>query len=326
MNVLVISSKNVSKGSTQYRIMQYAAFLKEHGVSLEFAVRDHLDSAASRGAGKFDAVLNQKCLMRTSLARSILRHSRRAIFDFDDAIYTRPGKPYGALTALRVKTRLHLWLRRADRVTTANQVLARYARQFNDAVTVIPMALDLDLWAPARKSDAAEITIGWTGSPATLPYLERLEPVLTAVLRTYPFVKLAVSSGAKPSLGCPFEYHPYRPGAEPEFVRRLDIGLLPLPDEEYARGKSPIKALQYLACGVPAVGNVIGAAAEILDATNSIAVSSEQDWIGALERLIHDRDLIQSLGQAGRRFVERHHDSRLIREQLLQLLLHANDA
>jgi len=322
MNVLFLINRDLFESSTQYRIAQYAEFLQTRGVAIEFIKRDDLDFSLVKRIRGFDLVFNQKCLMRCSLARQILANSHRTIFDFDDAIYTRHGRPYSLVTAFRVRRRLHLWLKHADLVTTANQVLARYARQFTSSVTVIPMAIDLDHWKPALKNDGTTVTIGWTGAPVNVPYLERLDPVLTVILRKYPFVKLAVSSGQKPSLNCPFEYHPFQPGAEPEFVRRLDIGLLPLPHDEFGEGKSPIKAIQYLACGVPVVGNVFGATAEILNDTNSIAVSAEQEWIDALERLINDRPRIKSLGQTGRQFVLQYHNNKLIGEQLFKLIMH----
>ncbi len=323
MNVLAISSRDLVKGSTQYRIAQYANFLKQKGIHIEFIKRDTINAATLPHIREFDLVFNQKCLMRGSLSKAILSRSARTLFDFDDAIYTRPGTPYSLFTALRVKRRLGLWLERADVVTTANEVLARYARQYRSSVVIVPMAVDTDHWSPAPDQPDRTATIGWTGAPVNLPQLERLGPVLVMLLKKYPHVTLAVSSGRKPDLGCPFEYYSFQPGTEADFVRRLDIGLLPLSDDEFTRGKSPIKAIQYLACGVPVVGNIFGATAEILNATNSIAIDSEQDWFTALERLINDRKLAQQMGQAGRQFVLERHNSKRTGEQLFKLFLGA---
>ncbi len=181
------------------------------------------------------------------------------------------------------------------------------------------MALDLDTWRPREKGNSSPITIGWTGSPANLPNLERLAPVLSVLLMRYPFVKLRVFSGQRPALSCPFEYHAFEPGKEPLFVQQLDIGILPLNYEEYSMGKSPIKAIQYLACGVPVVGNIIGATADILNERNSIAVSAEADWLCGLEKLVNDQNLRNVLGRGGREFVLRHHDVSVVREQIVQI-------
>ena len=86
-------------------------------------------------------------------------------------------------------------------------------------------------------------------------------------------------------------------------------------------GKSPIKAIQYLACGVPVVGNAVGATAEILNDRNSIAASRDDEWISALETLINDRQRMVSLGKAGREFAEKHHDIRITAAQRMKVLL-----
>ena len=320
MNILAIISRDLEKGSTKYRLVQYLDFLSERGVNVEFVKRKTIDKSALMKAHQVDLVFNQKCLFKTPFARKLIANSKRTIFDFDDAIYTRPGKPHSLITNFRVKRRLHLWLKHADVVTTSNHFLAGYARKYSDSVKVVPMALDTEVWKPGNSIRGDEITIGWAGAPVNVPLIERLDSVLTPLIKKYPFLKLAIFSGQKPRLNCPFDYHPFMPGGEPDFVRNLDIGLLPLADEEYARGKSPIKAIQYLACGVPVVGNVIGATAEILNEKNSIAVSSENEWFDALEKLIMNRDLAMSMGRIVHILIERKHNLKTVAEDLFKIL------
>jgi glycosyltransferase involved in cell wall biosynthesis len=220
---------------------------------------------------------------------------------------------------MRVRRRLHQWLRRAHTVTAANSVLAEYARQYSHNVHVVPMAIDLQQWQPlAHGGD--KITIGWAGSPVNLPNLERLEPLLADILARFDQVELAVFCGQRPRLQCRYRYQPFVPGKEAAFVQQLDIGLLPLADDAFARGKSPIKAIQYIACGVPVVGNVMGASADILNADNSLAVQGEEEWRQALETLIQDADLRQRLGVAGRQRALQHHDITRVQQQLLSIL------
>lgn len=320
MNILAIISRDLQKGSTKYRIVQYLDFLRSKGINVEFVNRKSIDVSVTKRSAQVDIVFNQKCLFRYSLAKRLITSSRRTLFDFDDAIYTRPGKPDSLITRIRVKRRLHLWLRHSDVVTTSNCFLARYAQKYSNSVEIIPMALDLETWKPAAKNLNDKVKIGWTGAPVNIPLIERLDPVLDFLLKKFPFLKLAIFSGQIPNLNCQFEYHPFRPGDEPAFVQNLDIGLLPLIDEEYSRGKSPIKAIQYLACGIPVVGNVIGATAEILNDENSIAVSTEEQWLHALEKLINDRNLARSKGRAGRKHVEKNHDLKSVAWRLLEVL------
>jgi glycosyltransferase involved in cell wall biosynthesis len=182
------------------------------------------------------------------------------------------------------------------------------------------MGVDTSQWRPLAGPPDETVRIGWSGSPVNLKYLEALDPALMKLRARNPAFTLMVYSGQRPTLECPFEYHRFEPGTEPRFVQRLDIGLLPLKDEEYLRGKSPIKAIQYLACGVPVVGNVVGATAEILKSDWSVAISSEDDWVQALDDLIRDRARAGKMGAAGRRFVEQEHDTTICRQLLLDVI------
>ena len=320
MNVIAIISRDLEKGSTKYRLVQYLDFLSRKGITVEFMKRKAISASAIKKARRADLIFNQKCLFKTSTARKMIANCRRTIFDFDDAIYTRPGKPHSLITTLRVKKRLHLWLKYADVVTTSNNFLANYARKYSNSVKVIPMALDTEVWKPRNNTGGNKTTIGWAGAPVNVPLVEKLDPVLTLLLKKYPFLKLAIFSGRKPTLKCSFDYHPFKPNSEPKFVKNLDVGLLPLVDEEYARGKSPIKALQYLACGVPVVGNVIGATAEILNDKNSISVSNEKEWFDALEKLILNRNLAKAMGRFGQRLIEKKHNLKTVAEDLFNIL------
>lgn len=320
MKVLVISSRDLEKGSTKFRIAQYADYLASKDIHLEYIKRTDIDKTILQGLGEYDLVFNQKCLFRQSLARKIITYSKKSLFDFDDAIYTRPGAPHSWITSMRVKRRLHYWLKQADIVTTANQYLADYARRYSANVQVVPMAVDMDLWRPIDIIEKANVVVGWAGSPVNVKYLERMDALLCRLVEKYPFVTLAVYSGKKPKLTCPFRYTPYSPGSEAEFIQSLDIGLLPLAREEYAKGKSPIKAIQYLACAVPVVGNVFGATTEILDHANSIAVQTDAEWLAGLSKLVDNRTLRVAMGNAGREFVLKHHALTSVRQRLAAIL------
>jgi len=227
MKVLCIISRDLEKGSTKYRVVQYAGFLRDRGIEVSFIHRDEIDASRMQEVSDADVLINQKCLLSLSLSKKILRQSRRTIFDFDDAIYTRPGRPHSLFTALRVKQRFRFWLRESDLVTTSSRFLADRAYPHASSVVVVPMAVDTDIWRPARSRNQDMVTMGWAGSPATLHMLERLGPVLSTLLGRNRGLKLSVFSGRRPDLPCIFDYHPFSPGAEPSFIQGLDIGLLP---------------------------------------------------------------------------------------------------
>ena len=306
MNMLALYSRDLGKGSTKYRLAQYLEYFKSRELNVKLVNRDGINKSLIKEVSRFDILLNQKYLFNYSLTNKLIECSKRVIFDFDDAIYTRPGKPYSLLAGFRVRRRMKLWLKRSDVVTTSSFFLSEYAKKFTGSVEIIPMALDLDLWKQKEKNpEDRSVTIGWAGAPVNINLIEQLDEVLSSLLNKHPFIKLSIFSGQKPELSCPFDYHPFKPGLEPDFVRNLDIGLLPLNDDEFYKGKSPIKAIQYIACGIPVVGNVIGATGEILNRENSIAVSGRKEWFDALETLILKRDMIKSMGAAGRKHAEK---------------------
>lgn len=294
--------------------------LQEKGVEMEFVERAELNSDCIPRAREADLVFNQKCLFRNGLQRRILKAAKRVIFDFDDAIWTRPHCSHSLLTRWRVQRRFRLWLQDAHPVIAANKYLADYARRQGAETVVIPMALDLQRWQPRVGANDAPIRIGWAGSPVNLKYLERIEPVLAQLISERENVQLHVYSGARPKLNIPYEYTPFAPDTGPQFTASLDIGLLPLEDDEYLKGKSPIKAVQYMACGVPVVGNAYGATKEILTPDTGIPVADNQDWQRALTALIDNRDLRMELGKAGRALVCARHDVRKVGMRLLDLI------
>jgi len=263
MKLLVFTIGDPEAGSTKYRIVQYESFLTENDIEVQYVHRDEINSATIGFAKTSDVVLNQKCLFKVSLTKKIIANSKRIIFDFDDAIWTRPGRPHSFLTQRRVDKRFHLWLKNADAVVAANEYLAEYATKYSSNVKVFPMALDLQKWHPGKKAEDGIIRVGWAGTPGNLKYLKPLEPALKELTSRYTNLKVMIYCGEKPELEFPFEFTPFKPETEPDFIRQLDIGLLPLKDEKYLRGKSPIKAVQYLACGVGVIGNIDGATAEI---------------------------------------------------------------
>jgi glycosyltransferase involved in cell wall biosynthesis len=326
MKILVITSRDLEKSSTKYRIAQYTDFFNSKGIRIEFIKRKALNPSLIKNFKSFDVVLNQRCLIKASLSKKIFSHSKRTIFDFDDAIFTRSGKAYSLFTSLRVKRRFRLWLRYSDVTTTANHYLADIAKKISPSVVIVPMALDMNMWKPACEKTRNYITMGWAGAPVNIPNIEGLNDIFSKLINKYPFLKLAIFSGEKPHLTCPFEFIPYQKGKEPEFVQNLDIGLLPLAEDEFSKGKSPIKAIQYLACGIPVVGNVFGATAEILKEDNSIAASFHNQWFQALETLINDKSRREMMGQTGRKHVLKHYNILTVQEQLLNIIMNKRRA
>lgn len=309
--------------STKYRIAQHEKAFAHAGYSLEYVERKKKGVSTIAKIFNCDLVLNQKALISPLWILVIRAFSKRLVFEFDDAIWTRGINEYSASTLWRVKRRTKLWIRHADLVVAANEYLANYARQFASRVEVVGMALDLDVWSSAANSkDSTDLVLmGWAGSPVGAYQLVDIEPALKRALDACPTLRLAVYSGERPKLSLPFEYVPFVPGTEQEFIRRLDIGLLPIENSGLGKGKSPMKSIQYLACGVPVVGNICGATAEILDHRNAIAVSTEDEWVDAIISLVRDSSMRKVMGQAARKKALDCHDAKLLGPRYVEMVI-----
>lgn len=319
MQVIAITVGNQEAGSTYFRLVQYQSLFASKGIELRCIEKNQVNEEGIKNLSKVDCVINQKCLLPLSISKKIVKASRCVIFDFDDAIFTRPLKAYSYLTQLRVNARIHFWLQNAHCVSVANKFLMQFANKYASSVCKIPMALDLEMWKPSEKKHGS-FTIGWAGAPVNLCQLEAIDGQLKQVLECYPQVKFAVFCGKKPSLSIPFDYTPFQAGKEAGFVQQLDVGLLPLTDDIHSRGKSPIKALQYLSCGVPVVGNVIGASKEILSKENSIALSHEISWEKALKYLVANPIECQKMGARGLDSIKKYHDQKRVGTSFCQML------
>jgi glycosyltransferase involved in cell wall biosynthesis len=305
MRVLCLTTGSQVRASTFFRIVQYRERLKELGIQV--TVEPAKTFREWKSTAEYDTVLIQKALIRAGRVRTIRRNSKRLIYDVDDAIWHPHGKKTFIIRKLREAYRFKQAVRSADLCTAANQVLAAHLQTINPRVSVIPMALDEKQWTFAAKTPRANgLRIGWSGHPVNFGSIQRLEPVLAQIQREFPHVEYAIYSGEKPQLpSLRFDHVAFNPGSEAEAVRTFDIGLLPLPDDEFSRGKSPIKALQYLASGAAIVASPVGATKEFfVEKDTALFVNSPDDWLAALRKLIMDPKMRAELTMRGRSMFE----------------------
>lgn len=309
MDIVVIGIGSASSPSTRFRFHQYNEKFAATGHCLNFVYKSDIKSPLFWDAlEKADLIINQKCLLGRNYAKRIFALGKPVYFDFDDAIWTRPGKPYSWLTQRKVDGRLSQWLGNATGVMVANQFLAEKAVQYASNVVVVPMALDTKKWKPnPDKIENNDIEIGWNGGPNNLPMLESLNSPLKAFLQQNTHVSMHVFCGKQPCFDFTYDYHPFIAEKEIPFVQHLDIGLLPLEMDEHAHGKSPIKAIQYMACGVPVVGNVNQGGSEFLTASTCMRVTSKNEWISALKQMTQDKLFRENLVRNALRLVHDRH-------------------
>lgn len=237
--------------------------------------------------------------------RYILR--KPIIYDFDDAIWRQP-EGYNSILKRFVKAhyKVALICKWAHTVVVGNSYLAAYAAQFNKRVVLIPTVVDTEhMFIPAKDEadcvDNSPIVIGWTGSHTTLPYLESLEPVLEQLANTNQFSLMVMANKPPNFKKLPCQFIPWTEEAEVAQLQRIDIGIMPLPDDEWTKGKCGFKAIQYMAVGKPAVASSVGVNAEIIDdGVNGFLCASHEDWFKALSYLLNHPETAKSMGAAAR--------------------------
>ena len=264
---------------------------------------------------KFDYVfIHRECLpvgppiVEWILAK-LLR--KKIIYDFDDAIWLPNTSEENKLAAfLKWHSKVASICKWSYRVSCGNSFLADYARQFNTKVVINPTTIDTNHFHnpklfPAKKKSNA-ITIGWTGTQSTLPYLISLVPIIEKLEAKYPGqIRLLVIANKDPKLGLNFiDFLPWSKETEIEDLLRIDIGVMPLHDDPWAKGKCGFKALQYMALEIPALASPVGVNVEIIDnGVNGILCQSDHKWIKQIEALMTNESERKQIGSMGRKKV-----------------------
>jgi glycosyltransferase involved in cell wall biosynthesis len=233
------------------------------------------------------------------------------VFDFDDAIFLPSVSDANRLIAtLKVPQKVSTIIRASDRVIAGNEYLATYARRFNPHVVVIPTSVDTERLKPRSGWPVAAPTgdpiVGWIGSPTTSAYLRLLERVMPRVAAKHRFqLRVSGADRAVQFAGVNTENIEWALDREVDLFNTCDIGIYPLADDEWARGKCGFKAIQFMAAGVPVVAAAVGVNREIIeDGVNGFLAATEDEWVEKLGRLVEDAALRRRFAEAGRRTIE----------------------
>ena len=233
----------------------------------------------------------------------LARRGVKIIYDIDDLIYLqRASSANQFMRVLRRHDRVSRIMRTASSVIVCTEHLRKFASDYNANVTNISSTIDTEVYQPREHSSDREcVTIGWSGSHSTVPYLHSLEPVFRELNERFDLRILVVGDSEFRMDGVAVDARQWCLEDETTVLGQMDIGVYPLPDEEWVLGKSGLKALQYMGMGVPTVASRIGAACEFIrDGENGFLASSPDEWVEKVARLIQDPGLRARIGHAGR--------------------------
>ena len=298
----------------RHRVRAVVPYLREAGFA-DVEVRAIPDAwarrrAALQAARGFDVVLLVRKLFTGWDLGTLRSAARRLAYDFDDAVSFRDPSRRRASSTVR-RGRFRNVVRAADVVLAGNAYLAGLAAECAPSrapVVVAPTPVDTARYVPPASRPRGARRIGWIGSRSTLPYLRAVAGPLAQVLAARPDARFTVLADVPPDLPCGVEFVPWSEDAEVPWLQSLAVGIMPLSDDPWSRGKCGFKLLQYMACGVPAVASPVGANVGIAAGGEAALLAADDAaWIDALSRLLDDAAAAADLGERGREATLRRH-------------------
>jgi glycosyltransferase involved in cell wall biosynthesis len=238
--------------------------------------------------------------------RRIGRTGVPVVFDFDDAVFVSYKSPSnGYLSYLKFPQKTGEICKLSEHVMAGNQYLADYASKFNRNVTIVPTTIDAEKYRPAEKSEPETLTIGWSGSHSTAQHLDTIRDILRDLAKEEEFTLRVIGVPDYSLDGVKVDALQWKSETEIDDLRPIDIGLMPLPDDQWSKGKCGLKALQYMALGIPTICSPVGVNSTIIqEGENGFIADTKEEWIAKLKSLLHSPELRRRIGAAGRKTVE----------------------
>ena len=328
IKVLGLSLYGPKAASPRYRLMQYSPGLRLHGIDLTVTALlgdDYLCRTFQGG------IYPPWKLLKDYLERAIQLFEQRSydmailhlelfpflpgmiesrllripyIYDFDDAFFLKYRTGRFERISFALKDKFDPIIAKAAAVMAGNDYLVDYARQWNSQTVLVPTVVDTDRYAhePGRTDEI--FTVGWIGSPSTSVYLSELVQPLADLAREAP-IRLVIVGGSCPEIkGVEVVHAPWNEKTEVSSINTFDVGVMPLFDDEWAKGKCALKLIQYMACGVPVVASPVGANLTVVDSGCGFFAENADGWRDGLRRLRDDLSLRRTMGGKGRTRVE----------------------
>ncbi len=347
MRVLFLSRYARLGASSRLRSHQYLPYLRQAGFDVTVAPLfgdDYVHSLYSGNisrlavlkayfarlrfifkARQFDLVWLEKEMLPwlpSWIELALLPKNMRLVVDYDDAVFHRYDQHRVSLVRKLLGRKIDAVMRRADVVIVGNEYLGERAKQAGARrVELLPTVVDASRYAVSEKEDASPVTIGWIGQPSTAKYLSQLVPVLIKMIAKHGVRVVAI--GPKPAQfqHLPIEVRPWSEGTEAAEIQQFDIGIMPLSDSLWERGKCGYKLIQYMACGKPVVATPVGVNKMIVrQGENGFLANTEAEWCDAIDALCEDAALRKRMGDEGRKIMEQNYSLQVAAPRLAELL------
>jgi len=234
----------------------------------------------------------------------------KIVYDIDDLIYMKRTSPANKfIKILKSAGKVNFLMKNANHNLVSTDKLMDYARQFNKNISLIPATVDIKKYPyPVGHKTSETVMIGWSGSHTTSKYLHLLDNVLKKIAEKYTISIQVMGDKNFVVEGLPVELIEWTAATETQNLQQFDIGLHPLPDEEWIYGKSGGKLVQYMAAGLPIVASALGPNCKVIkDGYNGFLADTDEEWIEKLSLLIEDKVLRKQMGANSRQFAEEYY-------------------
>jgi len=352
-SVLIIADHRLNRSPSQrYRFEQYLNYLKSEGWDWELSEiitekgdkifyhpGNYFKKAAIilksflirfkdlRRAKNFDVIFIQReaLLLGSSYFEKQFFKKNKVVFDFDDSIWLLDTSPENKkFEFLKNPDKTKINIAHAHFVIAGNSFLANYAKQFNSNTIIIPTTIDTGFHIPKPElRNKKKIVIGWSGSISTIKHFEIAIPALKEISQKYPnqieIHVIGQGSYSHPEINVISKN--WSAKTEVDDLNSFDIGIMPLPDDEWVKGKCGLKGLSYMACGVATIMSSVGVNSEIIEhGKNGFLAASQADWINYLSQLVENSNLRHTMGQAGRETVVKNYSVNANKVKYLEVL------
>jgi len=321
-----------NQASYRYRVEQFLPHWRMYGIEMQpvciTGKAYHEKIRLALDSRHYDFVWLQRKPLSPMLVNIIASRSK-LVYDIDDALYTRQTGHTGKLKSTKPGSRamvgrINHILKKASIVMAGSEALAAYTEKHNpEAVRVIPTAYEAPYQITCPVKEPGEpVTIGWIGGSGNLSYLKLIDEATRTIQENQPNVRFCLMSGKPPEgMQTNWDFVRWSPEAEKKWLQSIDIGIMPLADDEWSRGKCAFKLIQYMANGKPVVASAVGANVHaVIDGRSGFLASSSRQWEMALTSLISNSELRVSMGEESLRHFLSNYERERVQEQIATIL------